>query len=48
MIGYFGFLAGPPVIGGASHFIGLAGAFSLVLLFSTFIVARGRTFFEAP
>lgn len=46
VMGYFGFLAGPPVIGGASHFIGLPGAFALVLLFSAFIVARGRTFLE--
>lgn len=46
MMGYFGFLAGPPVIGGASHFIGLPGAFALVLLFSAFIVARGRSFLE--
>lgn len=46
IMGYFGFLAGPPVIGGASHFIGLPGAFALVLLFSAFIVVRGRSFLE--
>lgn len=32
MIGYFGFLAGPPLIGFVSHQIGLPGAFATVLL----------------
>lgn len=42
MLGYFGFLAGPPLIGGLSHFIGLPGAFMLVVLFSAFITFFGN------
>jgi MFS family permease len=33
MIGYFGFLVGPPLIGSASHFIGLPKALGIVALF---------------
>lgn len=42
MMGYFGFLVGPPLIGGISHFIGLPGAFTVVILFSAFIAFRGN------
>ena len=42
MMGYFGFLAGPPLIGGLSHFIGLPGAFLLVVVFSSFIAFFGN------
>ncbi|MES2440334.1 MAG: MFS transporter [Verrucomicrobiota bacterium] len=48
MMGYFGFLAGPPLIGGASHFIGLPGAFMIVILFSAFIALRGNSLLEHP
>ena len=41
MMGYLGFLAGPPLIGGLSYLIGLPGAFSLVVIFSLFIAIRG-------
>ncbi|MBK1881119.1 MFS transporter [Luteolibacter pohnpeiensis] len=41
MMGYLGFLAGPPLIGGLSHLIGLPGAFSLVVIFALFIAIRG-------
>lgn len=48
MMGYFGFLVGPPLIGGISHFIGLPGAFTVVILFSAFIVFRGNFLLGAP
>ncbi|GAA5123117.1 MFS transporter [Luteolibacter yonseiensis] len=48
MMGYFGFLAGPPLIGGISHFIGLPGAFVVVILFSAFIALRGNLLLGAP
>ena len=41
VIGYFGFLVGPPIIGGLSHWIGLPGAFGLVLLFALLIALPG-------
>lgn len=48
MMSYFGFLAGPPLIGGVSHFIGLPGAFLIVVLFSAFIAIRGNILLEHP
>lgn len=42
MMGYFGFLVGPPLIGGVSHWIGLPGAFAIVVLFSAFIAFGGN------
>lgn len=41
VIGYFGFLAGPPAIGGLSHWIGLPGAFSVVLIFALLLAMPG-------
>jgi MFS family permease len=41
VIGYFGFLAGPPAIGGLSHWIGLPGAFAVVLLFALLLAIPG-------
>lgn len=48
MMGYFGFLVGPPLIGGISHFVGLPGAFVVVILFSAFIAVRGNLLLGAP
>jgi MFS family permease len=48
MMGYFGFLVGPPLIGGISHFVGLPGAFVVVILFSAFIAFRGNFLLGAP
>lgn len=42
MMGYFGFLAGPPIVGTVSHFIGLPGAFAIVVFFSAFIALFGN------
>lgn len=42
MMGYFGFLVGPPLIGGVSHFVGLPTAFAIVILFSAFIAFQGN------
>ena len=41
MIGYFGFLAGPPAIGGLSHWIGLPGAFGVVVVFALLLAVWG-------
>ena len=41
MIGYFGFLAGPPSIGGLSHWIGLPGAFGVVVVFALLLAVWG-------
>ena len=41
VIGYFGFLAGPPAIGGLSHWLGLPGAFSVVLVFALLLAIPG-------
>lgn len=41
VIGYFGFLAGPPAIGGLSHWIGLPGAFAVVLVFALLLAGPG-------
>ncbi len=41
VIGYFGFLAGPPAIGGLSHWIGLPGAFAVVLIFALLLAIPG-------
>lgn len=41
VIGYLGFLVGPPVIGGLSHWVGLPGAFVLVILFALLIALPG-------
>jgi MFS family permease len=48
MMGYFGFLVGPPLIGGVSHFIGLPGAFVIVILLSALIAIRGNSLLRAP
>lgn len=44
MMGYFGFLVGPPVIGGVSHWAGLPGAFAIVVAFAAFIAFAGNRF----
>ncbi|WP_265594781.1 MFS transporter [Haloferula sp. BvORR071] len=41
VIGYFGFLVGPPAIGGLSHWVGLPGSFVLVLVFALLLVLPG-------
>ena len=41
LIGYFGFLAGPPAIGGLSHWIGLPGAFGVVVGFALLLAVWG-------
>lgn len=41
LLGYFGFLAGPPAIGGLSHWIGLSGAFGVVVLFALLLAVWG-------
>lgn len=41
LIGYFGFLAGPPAIGAISHWIGLPGAFSVVVVFALMLAIMG-------
>jgi len=41
LIGYFGFLAGPPAIGGLSHWIGLPGAFGVVVGFALLLAVFG-------
>lgn len=48
MMGYFGFLAGPPIIGGISHFVGLPAAFSIVVIFSAFIAFGGNRLLGHP
>ena len=40
-VGYFGFLLGPPAIGGLAELIGLPGALGLVVLLCTLIAALG-------
>ncbi|MGH6895867.1 MAG: MFS transporter [Geminicoccaceae bacterium] len=40
-VGYFGFLIGPPAIGGLAEVIGLPGALGLVVLLCTVIAALG-------
>jgi fucose permease len=40
-VGYFGFLLGPPVIGGLAELIGLPGALGLVVLLCALIAALG-------
>jgi len=42
IMGYFGFLIGPPLIGGISHQAGLPGAFTLVVAFGLFIACCNR------
>ncbi len=44
IMGYFGFLIGPPLIGGLSHHAGLPGAFALVAAFAAFIALLGNRF----
>ncbi len=44
IMGYFGFLIGPPLIGGISHQAGLPAAFALVVAFAFFIAAFGNRF----
>jgi MFS family permease len=41
LLGYFGFLAGPPAIGGLSHWIGLPGAFGVVVAFALLLAVWG-------
>lgn len=41
LIGYFGFLAGPPAIGILSHWIGLPGAFGVVVAFALILAVMG-------
>jgi MFS family permease len=41
MMGYLGFLVGPPVIGGIGQLVGLPSAFLLVIAFSSFIALCG-------
>lgn len=41
LIGYFGFLAGPPAIGALSHWIGLPGAFGVVVVFGLVLAVFG-------
>lgn len=48
MIGYFGFLAGPPAIGGLSHSLGLAGAFGVVMVFTLFLAIAGPRMLPPP
>jgi hypothetical protein len=40
-VGYFGFLLGPPAIGGLAEMIGLPGALGLVVLLCALIAALG-------
>ncbi|HYZ26475.1 MAG TPA: hypothetical protein VE597_06175, partial [Geminicoccaceae bacterium] len=40
-VGYFGFLIGPPAIGGLAELIGLPGALGLVVLLCALIAALG-------
>lgn len=42
IMGYFGFLIGPPLIGGLSHQVGLPGAFTIVIAFGLFIACCNR------
>ncbi|WAC19412.1 MFS transporter [Luteolibacter sp. SL250] len=44
IMGYFGFLIGPPLVGGISHQAGLPAAFALVVAFAFFIAAFGNRF----
>ncbi len=44
IMGYFGFLIGPPLIGGISHQAGLPGAFAVVVAFALFIALFGNRF----
>jgi len=44
IMGYFGFLIGPPLIGGISHQAGLPGAFAIVVAFALFIALFGNRF----
>lgn len=44
MMGYFGFLIGPPLVGGISHHAGLPVAFTLVVAFAAFIAIFGNRF----
>jgi MFS family permease len=44
MMGYSGFLIGPPLIGGVSHWAGLPGAFAIVVAFGAFIAFAGNRF----
>lgn len=44
IMGYFGFLIGPPLIGGISHQAGLPGAFAIVVAFALFIALSGNRF----
>ena len=44
IMGYFGFLVGPPLIGGISEHAGLPGAFAVVVAFAFFIVVFGNRF----
>ncbi|WP_367871509.1 MFS transporter [Luteolibacter sp. Populi] len=41
VIGYFGFLVGPPAIGGLSHWVGLPGAFGMILFFALLLALPG-------
>ena len=41
VIGYFGFLIGPPAIGGLSHWVGLPGAFGMILFFALLLALPG-------
>ncbi len=44
ILGYFGFLIGPPLIGGIGGHAGLPAAFALVVAFAFFIAAFGNRF----
>lgn len=44
MLGYFGFLIGPPLVGGISHQAGLPVAFVVVVAFAFFIATLGNRF----
>lgn len=47
MIGYFGFLSGPPLIGGVSHLVGLPAAFVLVGILCLSLVFWGSAVLNA-
>jgi MFS family permease len=47
LIGYFGFLAGPPAIGAISHWVGLPGAFGVVVAFALLLAVMGPRMLRA-